>query len=103
MRNADQTIKNEYWDDVYKFSDKALYGVIGLLKDKYSSLRPVLFHKLQLQKGKNIYLELAWPKYKVGITLIDKNLEIFKSIGWRVYSVKEILDKHDKTGTIDIL
>lgn len=96
-------IKNNHWDDVYKFSDKALYGLIGLLKEKNSNLIPVLFHKLQLKNDQNLYLELAWPKYKVGITLIDKNLERFNSIGWRVYSVKEILDKHDKTGSIDIL
>ena len=73
------------------------------MKEKNSNLIPVLFHKLQLKNDQNLYLELAWPKYKVGITLIDKNLERFNSIGWRVYSVKEILDKHDKTGSIDIL
>lgn len=60
------------WEDVYKFSDTSLYGIIMILEQNNVPL-PAL-HK-RISHG-NLKVELLWDKEKVGISLDENTYKI---------------------------
>ena len=74
------------WDDIYKYSDPALHGIIGLLQAE-NIVKPKLYIYLQeLDKR----AELFWKHIKKGITIGEG----YKASGYTIYSHKDIINNY---------
>ncbi len=75
------------WEDVDKYSDTALHGIISILRHEQVP-EPKLHQKIGMHK-----VELLWKRCDIGISLESKNIEIN---GFTIYSHKYILDNLDE-------
>lgn len=103
-RIKQKIIKNNTWDDIYKFSDTALYEVIGLLKENYPNNIPQLFYKVRNNKTDEFkYIDLVWIKNKVGISLHSDLIDKDNIKDWKIYSIFDILEQHNQNRRLNIL
>lgn len=78
------------WEDVYKYSDTALYGIIRILE--HEGIQIPRLH--QYIGGEEKYkVELLWIRYRIGISLEPKSVKISDYI---VYSHKDIIENYNK-------
>jgi hypothetical protein len=74
------------WNDVEKYADTALNGVIAYCK----KLRlPIPHIAYPVSNG---VLELAWPRTGIGIALNSADIEAAKQERWQVWTVSDVLD-----------
>lgn len=71
------------WEEVYKYSDTALYGIINMLEKNYVDI-PRLHKYID-----NIKVEMLWVRYRVGISLEEKTIKIKD---YTIYSHKDIIE-----------
>ncbi len=75
------------WNDVYKYSDTALYGVIRMLEHEKIQI-PRLHQYIDNNK-----VELLWVRYRIGISLEPKTIKINDYV---IYSHKDIIENYNK-------
>lgn len=76
------------WNDVYKYSDTALYGVIRMLE--HEQIQIPRLH--QYIGNKEYKAELLWVRYRIGISLEPNTIKINDYI---IYSHKDIIENYN--------
>jgi hypothetical protein len=88
------------WNDIYRFVDVALYGLVGLLKERNAPL-PLVGMKLDENAGvPAVILDLAWKKTKTGVSIDTSCVSAVRTDGWRIINMADCLDDIDKFVTI---
>lgn len=90
LRN-EQGIKVADWPNIYALADPALRGVISLLQQHALPLPEVGL--VIGDKPLKIQIELAWLHQKVGVAINEQDAMSAKSLGWRIYSMRNVLQK----------
>ena len=83
------------WAEAFELADPGLHGVLHLCTGGHYDI-PDIGLDLQDSSGAVIaYLDLAWPKDKVGIAIDENDRAAASKAGWVVYSPIEALDEEN--------
>lgn len=81
------------WTEVFELADPGLHGILHLCKEGNYKF-PEIGLDIQDSSGAVVaYLDLAWPKDKVGIAIAAEDRASASAQGWTVYSPIEGLDE----------
>lgn len=83
------------WFEVFELADPGLHGIIHLCKEGAFPY-PEIGLDVQNSAGEVVaYLDLAWPKDKVAISISAEDRAAATELGWTVYSPIEALDQEN--------
>ena len=88
LRQEQKVLNISSWDDVNRYADSALYGLIDLLKKQNVPL-PTVGMKLVED---TMVVDLAWKGAKTGIAIDPACAVAARSVNWKIFSMSECLD-----------
>lgn len=87
LRVKQHRVSTSSWKDVYRYSDVALHGLIGLLESEKAPL-PVVCHKPAFAWP---IIDLAWPRKKIGVFLNPTCAHDAEKMGWKTFNIMDAL------------
>lgn len=98
LRVKQNCVSTSSWKDVYRYSDVALHGLIGLLESEKVPL-PVVCHKPALDDLLSDtavdsawpIIDLAWPRKKIGVFLNPTCAHNAEKMGWKAFNIMDAL------------
>ena len=96
LRHQQGLVIKEDWEDVYKFADPGLNGVIDML-EQYKAPLPEVGEEVENDQNEVITeLELAWPLKKIGVAIDKESAVLASKLGWKVYSMRHALSQFEQ-------
>jgi hypothetical protein len=92
LRREQGKIDSMRWDDVYKFADSALHGLLSQCQYHRLKAPNVAYELLGDYDDIIAELELAWPRSKTCIVINPDDAEVARAKKWRVWSVMQALE-----------
>jgi len=83
------------WNDVSKYTDASLLGLVDILQREgfpLPNVREVIFSPTEKT---NFIVELSWNKSKVGICIDTTVADKLKPLGWKIHSMADCLNNID--------
>jgi len=96
LRQEQRLVVKDNWQDIYKFSDPAMHGIIDMLGKSYLPLPDIAYQITNTHTGEIADLELAWPIKKTGIAVDKQSAILAHKQGWKVYSMRHSLSKFNE-------
>lgn len=89
VRNA-QRLQPSGWDEVLKYADSSLHGILGMLRERGVSPPEIGFEFADSRGAVTAEVEAAWPRKKQGIVLTasDKPQEP----GWYFFTLEQVIE-----------
>lgn len=92
LRQAQDVMGDLGWEEVFKFCDPALHGVLDAYRARGAKVPEIGFDVQDAAKAVVANLEIAWPRDKTGVAISTADQDAARKAGWKVHGMIEALE-----------